>query len=350
MDLRTLEHVLLNFGDVESGMENWNSYYGIKNDTKCTLITEKFFNSGSEEALKVFMLGNIDGWKQIGALSIIPRHPEDSEWNDTFFESIRRNSNGVLYSSSPRDALWFCKELKEKLFGDIDDSYLQSSILLFELEIMGTAFSSVEGKGGRKAELSFLNIARKPRWSQFDAVLIIPREKLFVFFECKLTGDLNEGQGVKGHPYVNQMFRNLESAFLLTHHPDSVYRDWQFKYVLICPNKMDEYRQKYYSYAFDYIEETIRAYKRVIDNEYDKSSINKVYYDLFDRFEAEVPNRVLKIYWNELGNALQNKNSSFFQNYLDRLKEAKRSDSGSKEIGDIEAIEERLKNAGIVIN
>jgi len=309
------------------------SCYGITNKRSNVLTNPKngrnsFFNPRSETALTLFLLGNVDDWKQIGTLKTAPRDKED-KWSKTFFDNIRVPQDN--YDTLPSiDALWaHNKEWKEKTFVCRADD-LQKSTLLFEFEMINSAFHSVRDRAFK--ELSFLNIKRK--WSKFDAVLIVPGEKLFVFFESKFTSDIS--QTTKNYTYINQIMRNLESAFLLTNHQDSRYKDWKFKYVMICPRKTIQYKLTYYTYVLDAIEEHISLYKEIIEKEY-KSSINKgCYSKYFELFTRQIPDCIYKIYWDDLGKVLKDKDKNFFRDYFNRLKEA------GLEQEDIENIKKRF--------
>lgn len=338
-NLRILKH-LLNCNNLT---DDWNlSYYGIRKERSDALINRKhpdsFFNPLSETALTLFLLGNVDEWKQIGALKTTPRD-RDYKWSKNFFDNIRRSQDN--YDTFPsREVLWaYNKEWKEKIFAREADK-LQKSILLFEFEMMNSAFHSVQNRAFK--ELSFLNIRNLRKWSKFDAVLIVPGEKLFVFFESKFTSDIS--QTTKEYPYINQIMRNLESAFLLTNHQDSLYKGWKFKYVIICPRKTIQYKLTYYTYVLDCIEENILLYKEIIEKEY-KSSINKgCSPKYFESFVRQIPECIYKIYWDELGKVLKDKEKNFFFNYFNRLKEA----SLKKE--DVENINKRFREVGINVS
>ena len=84
-NLRWLKYLL----DCNNLTDDWNLSYGITKKRSDALLSspkhsDSFFNPISETALTLFLLGNIDGWKQIGTLNTLPRD-KDSEWNKTFF-------------------------------------------------------------------------------------------------------------------------------------------------------------------------------------------------------------------------------------------------------------------------
>ena len=190
------------------------------------------------------------------------------------------------------------KKWKEENF-ECEDEDIQKSILLFEFEIMNAAFHSVQGKPFK--ELSFLDIRKseKKKWSRFDAVLIVPNEKLFIFFEAKFNSDSTPT--TKDYLFIDQIMRNLESAFLLTNHQDSLYKDWKFKYVVICPRKTYQDKLTQYCYILDSIKENISHYKEDITKKY-KSSISKgCYQKYFELFEGDSPGRIFIIFGMNLG-------------------------------------------------
>lgn len=344
-NLRQLKQLL----NCDSLNDDWNLSYGITKSHNDSLTKQNkqgkyhpnnLFHPHSETALTLFLLGNIDGWKQIGTLKTLPRgNNSKTLWSKTFFDNIRVSPDN--YDTLPsRDALWaHNKEWKEKIF-ECEDKKLQKSTLLFEFEIMNSAFHSVQGKLFR--DLSFVDLSDLQKWSQFDAVLIVPGAELFVFFESKFTSDIT--QTTKKYSYINQIMRNLESAFLLTNHQDSHYKDWKFKYVMICPRKTIQYKLTYYTYVLESIEENISLYKEIIEKEY-KSSINKgCYPEYFESFTKQIPDCIYKIYWDELGDVLEAKDKNFFLNYFNRLKEA------DLEKGGIENINERFRAVGIDVS
>lgn len=321
--------------------DEWNLSYGITKKRNDAFTSPKhpvsFFNPLSETAQTLFLLGNIDGWKQIGTLKTPPRD-KDSKWNKAFFDNIRL-SKDIFDNVPTRDVLWtYNKEWKEKIF-ECEDEHLQKSILLFEFEMMNKAFHSVQSRIFK--ELSFLDIRKLRKWSKFDAVLIVPNERLFIFFESKFTSDIT--QTTKEYAYINQIMRNLESAFLLTNHQDSLYKGWKFKYVVISPRKTGQY--KYYSEVLGDIEKSISHYKEIIEKEY-KYSINKECYSkYFELFARQIPKKgIFNVYWDELGGILHDKDRDFFSNYFNRLKEA-----GLRE-ENIKNIKKRFRDVGINIS
>lgn len=311
--------------------DNWYLSYGLTEDrnnglTSSNEHSDSFYNPTSETALTLFFLGNIDGWKQIRTLNHLPRTHE-SKWNKDFFNSVRILKN--VYSKSQIN-INFWNFLNEKF--EIQGLDFKNSILLFEFEIMNTAFHSV-GRNAFKS-LSFLDINHIKKWSKFDAVLIEPNKKLFVLFESKFTSDI-QLKTIK-YPYINQIMRNLESAFFLTNHQDSLYKDWTFKYVVICSRKNDQYKLKLYSYILKSIEDSLTIFKNILENEY-KSSIRNIEY--FEKFEKEIPGSIVKIYWDELGDVLQSNQEDFFINYYNSLE------------GEIKEIQKKkFENIGIDIS
>lgn len=314
----------------------WYLSYGItrtKNNALTKILDrphkDSIYNPNPESAetvLTLFLLGNIDKWNQIGIFNIPPRiKNEKSDWNKEFFSAIRKNKN--VFKKIKNDILW--KDLlNEKL--KINNINYQESILLFEFRIVNSAFHSVDNKPFK--ELSFLDIKERKKWSQFDALLIIPSIKLFIFFEAKLKGytdDFIKRQSAK----PPQIIRNLESAYLLTNHEKSRYNDWDFIYVFISPKDIKDIN-KYYSM----LDNAGAQYEDLLE-EMQKSSCFEKY---FLSFKKDISKHILKMNWNEVGNVLKKNNPKFFIDYFNNLK-------GEVVIGEeqIEIIRKRLEIAGI---
>jgi hypothetical protein len=331
IDLQQLE-LLLNCPGI---CEDWNLSYGVTEPRKKAFLDTKhrdsFFNPTSETALTLFMLGNIDGWKQIETLNTSPR--TNSGWNNVFFDMLRNNQS--VFNISKSSGLW------RDLFNEkirCDPVEFQKSILLFEFEIMNSAFHTINHKPFK--ELSFSKIKGKTGWGQFDAVLIIPTEKLFIFFESKLTSDISKT--TRGYPYINQLMRNLESMFLLTTHENSIYKNWNFKYVFICPRKSIHYKSTYYAYVLEFITEQLSMFKEILKNE---SQVNENNFETyFESFEKDISNHIFTIYWDTFGKIIQKNNSSFFNTYFNNL-----CKSGFLQTNQIKSIRERFLIAGIEI-
>jgi len=316
--------------------EDWNLSYGItrtKNDALTTIIDrphrDSFYNpnpKSAETVLTLFILGNIDKWNQVEKLNILPRKKnENSNWNNSFFDKIQNNQN--VFNNLKKKILW--KDLlNDKIkFNNIN---YQESILLFEFEIMNKAFHSVDNNVFKK--LSFIDINEKTEWSQFDAVLVIPNKKLFVFFEAKLKGYKDDF--IKQHTdKPPQIIRNLESAYLLTNHEKSVYKEWDFIYVFISPKDIKD-RKKYYSM----LDNVGSEYEDILD-EMQKSSSFESY---FLSFKNDISKHIIKKNWNEVGEVLKNENQNFFKNYFSNLENER---SFGKE--QIEIIRKRFEIAGI---
>lgn len=314
--------------------KDWYVRYGLTKTREEALTefakhSDSFFNPKSETALTLFILGNIDRWKQIKTLKKLPRDPSnrESSWGKAFFNGVRSTPESI-YSASKDCGLW--NKLRREIL-DCEDTYLHEVILLFEFRIMNSAFHSIRDSQGRSRafkELSFLNVCRNV--GQFDAVLIFPRRRSFIFFESKLSSDISIRTT---HRETNQIIRNLESAFLLTHHPDSLYKGWDYKYVFLCPRQTEV---KLYSDVLGLIKKEISIYQQKITSEY-KCSINHRCYGLFEEFELGVSKRIFRIYWDEFGDTLKDSDPGFFQSYFDNLEEEQ-----------IKGIKERFGRAGIL--
>ncbi|MFC1716893.1 hypothetical protein ACFL6S_24715 [Candidatus Poribacteria bacterium] len=129
----------------------------------------------------------------------MPRN-SNGGWNEVFFDNIR-SKFGDIFSVHDSDALWLHSgALRRKFFGNSEINP-QSLILLFEFEIMNSAFCSIGGEVFKK--LSFLDIETREGWLTYDAILLAPSCKLFVFIEAKYLRDI--GGGPQGAPFNDQL-------------------------------------------------------------------------------------------------------------------------------------------------
>ncbi len=287
--------------NITSKNPNWFLYYGITQTRYNKLNgTGKYgvFNPCSETAKTLCFFGNLDDWQQIDTLSPTPRKLHNKNgWNSEFFENIRNGSSNLTKIKSKCD-LWY--NFISKNITDIKHKDFKNSILLFEFELMLDAFHEVNSEPFKK--LSFLDISSfvKTKWSKFDAILILPDIKRFICFECKLDSDIS--RTTNDFPLINQIFRNLESVFLLTKHEDSLYSGWDFNYIFVCPKKEYEYKLTLYSYLIkDIIGNGIGLYKNLLCAEYkDKLDIDSKKY--LDSFIKEAGNKISVAHWEDFPN------------------------------------------------
>ena len=337
-----IEHlsILLN---QPSLLTNWHSYYGLTQNRADALVhagknANSLHHPGSETALTLFTFGNLDGWHQIGRCNPTPRD-NSSKWSSDFFSLVRENKFTLSEPRSTNNGLTAI--LASALHTAIPD--LSNAVLMFEFEVLNSAFHP-ECSGGKKAfkNLSFLSMGQG-EWSQFDALLIAPsgQRGTIVFIEAKLTSDVS--RSTTAFPLVNQLVRNLESAYLLTHHDDSLYKGWDFHYIFVCPRTAMEYKTTYYAYALgnrgDNVSESIRCYGRLLEKEYQDRRSGAVYEKHFEEFENITPERVHVLYWDECAAQCVERNCQFWTEYL----------SAIERLGPTirKAVEDRLKVAGI---
>jgi len=245
----------------------WHLDYGITLARNATLLEppngqNSFTNPRSEPALTLFVLGNIDRWKQIGAFeNVLPRTLYPDSWNRQFFENVR--GGHVPQMEQPRWA-----GLQIAPFNDQRLDFARS-VLLFEFEVRNTAFNSINDRPF--TNLSFLNIENQ-KWTQFDAFLVVPPQTngtssnrgALIGFECKLISDIS--RATQKFWYVNQIMRNLEGGFWLTTHEQSRYREWNFHYVLVCPQLDYDLCSAYYAAIYRDIRGAIAYYGRVLQH------------------------------------------------------------------------------------
>ncbi len=289
---------------------DWNCRYGISSDRLAALLDpyperNSFQHPGSETALTLFMLGNIDGWKQLIAEGESPRN--EDKWNHHFFDGIRAG-NGTTYSGH---TLW--SVLREP-FCDGSHNW-EKSVLLFEFEIMNSAFHSVNGRVFK--DLSFLDIKGNRRWGAFDAFLIVPTKDaahkskgLLIGFESKFGSDISHG--TKGFPHVNQIMRNLEAGYWLTHHRDSNYREWIFKYVFLCPRIEFTLGTRLYSWMLrdsNSRRQALADYRNVLLRHVEVEATT------FADFANFVDANVTVLHWDELAHVVSNGQPDFWDNY-----------------------------------
>lgn len=275
--------------------ENWFFNYGIT-DARYKSLNGKgnngLFNPNSETAKTLYCFGNLDLWQQIDNLSITPRISQKSnKWNENFFCNIRNNTSSLKHLKSKCD-LWHI--FIRKHISNLKKEFFEDSILIFEFELMNKAFHS-DKSGEAFKKLSFLNIEQR-EWSNFDATLILPNKKQFIFFECKLNSDINPD--TKYFPLINQVYRNLESAYLLTHHDESLYCGWDFTYIFVCPEKRYKYKSTYYAFLLREIKKNgIGLYKELLNTEYKINTETEKY---LDNFITEAGVKLAIAHWEEL--------------------------------------------------
>ena len=221
-------------------------------------------------------------------------------------------------------------------------------MLLLEFEILNWAFHP-DSADPKKAfrQLSFLPIDNQGEWSQFDAVLIVPHgnKGTLYFVEAKLHSDVSTG--TTKYPYVTQIVRNLEAAFLLTRHSMSQYQGWDFRYVFVCPKKALRYKATYYAYALgehgEAVQDTITNYSVLLSDEVHDWKDNTAKHNLFQAFREETPKRVAVVPWCELAAIAASHSPEGFAGYRSLLKECKELDESEKG-----RIDERFSAVGIM--
>ncbi len=317
---------------------DWNLCYGLTQNRKESLLKERdhknsFFNLNSENSLTLFIFGNLDDWIQVDDLKTKPRDGR-SRWTQDFFDNIRAGYE--LYNNDNGKKKLF-ENLLEKST-DLADIDSRNSVLLFEFGIMNSAFHG----GDPFRKLSFLDLSGMNRWVKFDAVLILPFEKMFVFFESKLDSDIS--RSTKKYPKINQIIKGLESAFLLTNHEDSLYDGWDFRYILNCPRVINEYDLTYYNYINKYTGKNLVKYNDLINKEYPCRINESCYPQYFGGFVKEVRDKISMIYWDDLAEILCEEKEDFFVKYLDEIEDE--IDGRRK----YKAIKNRFKSANIDVN
>jgi hypothetical protein len=217
-----------------------------------------------------------------------------------------------------------------------------ASVFLFEFEVLNSAFHTVDGQPFKK--LSFLNIKANRKWGAFDAFMIVPavkqtpeRKGALVGFESKLGSDTS--RNTKGLHHVNQIMRNLEAGYWLTHHQGSLYRGWEFHYVFVSPRRDFEWGTSYYSYLLRDCDEKMKAadnYRRIVNHH--GAVVDE---EGFSEFKVMVAERTWVLHWDEIAGALSSENPTFFSDYMRSLS----ASPGLVEV--LEATVQRFRFAGL---
>lgn len=319
----------------------WHLAYGVTFDRHRTFLAafperNSFAHPGSETALSLFMFGNMDCWKQ-GSCTNGARNTA-GQWNQSFFDGLRC---GTDRSTCERDPLW--SALDQGVFSDKRFSW-RKSVLLFEFEVMNSAFHSLSNRAFK--HLSFIDIKNSKKWGAFDAFLIVPATQptenfkgAMIGIEAKLGSDIS--QHTKGFAFVNQIMRNLEAGYWLTHHDSSLYRHWQFHYAFVCPRQPFELGATLYSWMLRDLasrDAAVTNYRSVLT--YHGASVDD---SQFESFRQAVRDRVVVLHWDSFATALQQGRESYWNEYIGRV----RSNPACGEIGGASLA--RLKAAGINI-
>ncbi|MEA2052138.1 MAG: hypothetical protein U9O90_04860 [Euryarchaeota archaeon] len=328
-------YLLLNIKSPITG--TWYLTYGLKDRRRALLNpshNDGLTNPISETSLTLFVLGNIDGWEQIENLAVLPRVQSNSDWNGDFFDNIRSRGTSNFHPKGKKvNHLWDAVLLVDNLY-EYSRSALDNSYLLFEFEILNSEFHS--NPTGIFKKLSFFDISSKTKWSRFDAVLILPTIKRFIFIESKFKSDTSEN--TSKYP-IDQISRNLESAFLLTNHKDSLYLDWDFIYLFISPSIKSQSGTKNYERIINKFKEgdcnSIESPYNNANNSYRRD--NNEY---FDTFCKNIGKHIVRIYWDQLGEILNDEQPNFFAKYFERL---------GKENNEWKTmIEDKFREAGLI--
>ena len=296
--------------------KDWFRWYGITERRKDSLLEGRshpnsFFNPGSESTLTLFMLGNIDGWHQHDN-HLGPPRDDSSRWDPSFFKEMVRHSKNKE-DLIEKDLNRSRAELLDVLDIKRDDG--ENSILLFEFELYNDGIDICSEWS--KKDISFLDLEDIGRWIRYDAVMIFPYVERLIFFESKLGSDLS--YNTQNYQYLNQLIKGLESAHLLTEKEESPFSDWDFNYVLICPKILDDYSLTRYNKETDNIGKAIVEYNDLLNGKYSDSINDDCYPKYFGSFVKRAPERIRKIYWEDLANALLKENRDFFYDYFEQL-------------------------------
>jgi hypothetical protein len=336
-----LERLLL---DCEALPLGWNYSYGITDDRRRAFLSssrhpDSFLNPTSETAMTMFMLARLDNGEQAHLIDadFNGSSPRDraGNWSNAFF-----NRFGTPRWNSPTDPprRGPLGEFFANQFG-FDDHSAADPFLLLEVKTFNNAFNG----GQTVRNLSFLVV--KGEWSRFDALVILPAARTLVFIESKVGSDGKHGAG--GHD-VKQQVRNVETIFFLTNLPDSQYRDWKFRYVLLCPGAAVPQARKDCESFFQN-----QGHVRDLDghdavlktlHESKNPDLNVGRYELRDKwadFRRDLDSKLLVLTWNQMMQALCDAGFDPVR-YLDRLSRLEADLPGI-----VNATSERWRTSGI---
>lgn len=337
----------------------WSDYYGISS-AKCNALTapstrkagysaDSFDNPNSETALSLFLLGNVDGWKQLNAIVETPRVGGVS-WNPKFFELLTAPTPIAPFPGQPR---WSDGALSAPLF-ESDEVDFERLILLFEVEAGGKVFRQATDEGQEDIRLSFLNLAGLKKWVRFDAVLIDPTHRRFYLAEAKLGYDLS--LDMEKYTLVNQAVRGLEAGYWLTHDAASKYRGWEFRFVLLCPRPLWEYRLRLYAHVLrspDTVTAMLGDYRRLLTERYPAAMrLTGAQFDAeFDQFVRVASNAVRVVHWDTLAAAVAPAGSAFWSGYFRQVEAAYRGARLPEETSRaVKAVRDRLRTACVEVS
>jgi len=184
----------------------------------------------------LFALGHLDQWSQGGYFNPSPRDElsPSQAWSRPFFEQVREGDVRLDRRSEFSTGWWdtpFDQALRK---AGVEAP--TNTILLTEFEVINAAFHTTGTRPFKS--LSFFDLRTSSKCCQYDAVLLLPAARRFVFIEANLGSDLSNVAAAG--PSRNQVMRGLEAAYFLTRAKNSLYLGWDFSYVLLCPPVTDD--------------------------------------------------------------------------------------------------------------
>jgi len=305
---------------------DWHLDYGVTAARAAALLdasvhADSLRNPGSETALTLFGLGNLDGWSQAGYFNPSPRDElsPSQAWSRPFFEQVREGD--VRFDRRPEfTTAWWDSPFQEALQKAGADTPT-NTVLLFEFEIMNANFHTTGGQAFKS--LSFFNLRTKRECCQYDAVLLLPALRRFVFIEAKLGSDLSDGSPAT--PCRDQVIRGLEAAYFLTRAKNSLYLGWDFSYVLLCPPASASTEARKYARYQDPegvgLKEALAEYKELLRSTGAPAVLPERLPVWLD-FWRTVRKRFTYITWPEVFEACDRSTPGILPSYLNRLRDA----------------------------
>jgi len=322
----------------------WYLDYGITAARAAALLAasvhpDSLGHPGSETALTLFGLGNLDGWSQAGYFNPSPRDElsPSQAWSRPFFEQVREGN--VRFDRRPEfTTAWWDSPFQEALL-KAGAATPTNTVLLFEFEVMNAAFHTTGGQAFKS--LSFFNLRTKRECCQYDVVLLLPTMRRFVFIEAKLGSDLSDASPAT--PSRDQVIRGLEAAYFLTRAKNSLYLGWDFSYVLLCPpasaSPEDQKYARYQDPEGGGLKEALAEYKELLRST-GAPAVLPERMPLWQDFWRTVRKRFTCIEWPAVFQACDRGTPGLLPQYLQRLRAAGFADHAA-------SVSSRLAAAGV---
>lgn len=214
----------------------WYLDYGITGPRAAALLdaldaAASPLSAEAETARALFSLGALDDWSQAGYFNPSPRDElsPSQAWSRPFFDDLREGDVRFDRRAEFQSAWW--ESPLGPALRKAGAEAPTNTVLLFEFEAMNATFHTTGSRAFKS--LSFFDLRTKRECCQYDAVLLLPTVRRFVFIQALRAGEPVEASPAT--PYRDPVIRGLEAAYLLTRAKNSLYLGWDFSYALLCP-------------------------------------------------------------------------------------------------------------------